>query len=195
MKLQKGFIVPVLLAVLAAVLIGAGTYAYLHKGSHTISNENQVTSTTTSNDDTLQASSSGDISGDSDTSGLKTYTNTQYGFSFQYSPELGSLSVEDNRIVILNNTGSKVIVNFPRPFIDDTTNKPKAFSDVVSLYNYGGYNQSVLMVGGIRSFAVSNSQIGHIILVPLAHDQILQIEADFTDPLIKQMLSRFTFAN
>jgi len=59
MKTSKGFIVPLLLALIALLLLGGGTYVYVHN---------------------KQLNQSADVT----TSDWEIYSNTQYGFEFMY---------------------------------------------------------------------------------------------------------------
>ncbi len=67
MKKQKGFIVPVLVGIIAILLIGAGAYIYSNKKVSTQVTEQNNVSTTTD-----------------ETTNWKTYTDTQYGVEFKY---------------------------------------------------------------------------------------------------------------
>jgi hypothetical protein len=71
MKNNKGFIVPLLIAIIAVLVVGGGVYFNYITETPTIINDIERPETNTSN--------------------LKTYTNTKDGYSFQY-PEKLSLS-------------------------------------------------------------------------------------------------------
>ncbi|HCH59374.1 MAG TPA: hypothetical protein DEV73_02020 [Candidatus Zambryskibacteria bacterium] len=73
---KKGFIVPVLLAVIAVLAIGGGVYIYNKEKAEapaTVDTSTQQTNTETPS-----------VNTQADTSNWKTYTNTQYGFEFKY---------------------------------------------------------------------------------------------------------------
>lgn len=74
MNYHKGFIVPLLLALIALLLAG-GAYVYVQK--------NQTNQLVTGNVALPQATSTTPTS-NSQTADWKTYTNVQYGFSFKY---------------------------------------------------------------------------------------------------------------
>ncbi len=63
---QKGFIVPLLLAVIAILVVGSGIYIYSSKKASTV----------------VPVGVNNNVA--SSTSNWQTYTNNQYGFSFQY---------------------------------------------------------------------------------------------------------------
>lgn len=76
---QKGFIAPLLLALIAILLIGGGTYVYMQK--------KQVSQPVAEQ-----------------TSGWKTYTNTQYGFEVKY-PSVGEVIVDTHMAGGIPNPG------------------------------------------------------------------------------------------
>ena len=78
---QKGFIVPLLLAIIAILVVGVGVYIYSSKKAQVapISGQNNLVATTTVT---------------SDNSNIKTYTNSQYGFQLQYPNTNGSNFLE-----------------------------------------------------------------------------------------------------
>jgi hypothetical protein len=78
MKYQKGFIVPLLLALIATLLIGGGAYVYVQNNQ---TNQPAVVTPTTQATSTAQSS-------DSQTANWKMYRNEQYGFEFKNSPDL-----------------------------------------------------------------------------------------------------------
>jgi hypothetical protein len=83
---QKGFIVPLLIAIIAVLLIGGGVYIY--------SNEKVEAPIVVDTNVPTQATSTQATS--TQTSDWKTYTNTQYGFSFSYPSDVLSTPVENN---------------------------------------------------------------------------------------------------
>jgi flagellar basal body-associated protein FliL len=134
------------------------------------------------------------------TAGWKTYTNSQYGFSFNYpanpiDPVVGKDSVGVGCSVDSNNgtTGCSMIVDMPKIFTNGTTGQPRTFSDMVNSYGSNGYTKTTVMIGGIQSFEVSSSQIGSIVLVPLSDNRILEISGSSNNPIFNQMLSTFKF--
>jgi hypothetical protein len=75
---QKGFIAPVLITIIALLVIGGGSYIYFNKGNVNQDNPNKAISTTSTSTDV--------------TTDWKTYTNSQYGFTFKH-PKDTSVSV------------------------------------------------------------------------------------------------------
>lgn len=67
---QRGFIVPLLIAIIAVLVVGGGVYLY------TQNNSQQPTA--------LQATNSLLATSSNQYAGWKTYSNTKYGFSFKY---------------------------------------------------------------------------------------------------------------
>jgi len=90
---QKGFIAPLLLALIALLLIGGGVYVYEKNKqvnlSITASSTAQTTQTTQSSNQTVPIAQTSN----SQTAGWKTYANNQYGFSFQYPSYLGDVVI------------------------------------------------------------------------------------------------------
>ncbi len=80
MKNQKGFIVPILLAIIAALIIGGGVYVYKNKKSETSTN----TETQANNENPTVNTQVNNSSSQDNIPNWKTYTNTKYGFEFKY---------------------------------------------------------------------------------------------------------------
>ncbi|MCX6752632.1 MAG: hypothetical protein NTZ87_04025 [Candidatus Nomurabacteria bacterium] len=84
---QKGFIVPLLIAIIAVLVIGGGVYIYNNKKvGEPVLPEDTTTQTTTQNQqqtNTRTLPVTLDLSSSS-TSNWKTYTNNEYGFEFKY---------------------------------------------------------------------------------------------------------------
>jgi len=74
---QRGFIIPLLLVIIAVLLAGGGTYVYVQNKQ-----ANQVATVTP----TPQATSTTQASG-LQVADWKTYTNAKYGFEFKYPSE------------------------------------------------------------------------------------------------------------
>lgn len=129
MKTTKGFIAPLLLALIALILIGGGAYVYTQKKQ-----ENppvtgnvalpQATSTIPTTKQTAPVAQTTN----SQTVDWKTYTNTQYGFEFKFPPELkgntsgdqfgGSVSGNSvNLMVTIVDKNSALVPNMPSRFI------------------------------------------------------------------------------
>ncbi|HBA46112.1 TPA: hypothetical protein DEQ22_02420 [Candidatus Nomurabacteria bacterium] len=73
---KKGFIVPMLLAIIALLVLGSGVYIYQNKKAKTpivVGNEEQQSN--------IQISP---VNTQTNNANWKTYTNTQYGFEFKY---------------------------------------------------------------------------------------------------------------
>ncbi len=85
-NLQKGFVGPLVIAIIAVLAIGGGVYVYKNKKVKTlpVDTETQQTNTQTPPVNTQANNSSSQV----DTSNWKTYTNTKQGYSFQYPKEL-----------------------------------------------------------------------------------------------------------
>lgn len=91
---QKGFIVPLLIAVIALLVIGGGVYIYKNKkteapavidtGTQQTNQNQQQTNTQTSPVNTQ----TNNLPSQTDTSNWKTYTHSEYGFSFKYPSTL-----------------------------------------------------------------------------------------------------------
>ena len=90
-KSNKGFVVTLVITIVALLIIGGGVYLYSQNKSQQVSQQpvvsNQVISTST---DQYVASTT-----NIQTEGLKTYTNTQYGFSLLYPNSLTLNPVRD----------------------------------------------------------------------------------------------------
>ena len=83
-NLQKGFVVPLLLGIIALLVIGGGVYIYQNKKA-------EVPSTNTNTE----------VNSENVTSNWKTYTNTKYGFEFQYPPTYTAKTENDSRNTIV----------------------------------------------------------------------------------------------
>ena len=138
---------------------------------------------------------------ENETAGWKMYSNTQYGFSFEY-PSSWKLTPEDNSIVVSQNevgqVGEYIAVNMPKVFLNNATGHPETPSDLVNRHECGVKAVScyTLEVGGIESVGVSSSQIGDIIYVPLSDNQILEIIRPISDhPIYGQIFATFKFTS
>jgi len=95
---QRGFIVPLLILIIAVLLIGSGAYVYTQSATETKSSE---VATTTVQSKAVTPSVV-------QKSELKTYTSTQYGFSFSYPSDEKVLLI-GSTTGFANNTGQTVI--------------------------------------------------------------------------------------
>jgi len=78
-NVQKGFIVPVLLGIIALLVIGGGLYVYENKKTET-----PVAHIDTGTQTTNQAEQTNTSSTKIDVAGMKQYTDSSFGFSFWY---------------------------------------------------------------------------------------------------------------
>lgn len=83
---QKGFIVPILIAIIAVVAIGVGVYFYSQRSAN-LPDLNTDTSSTTNSTVTTETETSVTPPSNQTTT-LKTYSNTKYGFSFKYPSDI-----------------------------------------------------------------------------------------------------------
>jgi hypothetical protein len=124
MNAKKGFIVPLVIVIIVVLAIGGGYYAYnnSHKSAST-----SETAVKTDVNTTVTATSS--VSGNqqiaSQTSNLKTYTNTQYGFQIQYPQEF-----KEETVVNGNNPHNLLTISYSQAAIKGT-NLDGAKIDVV----------------------------------------------------------------
>ncbi len=82
---NKGFIAPILLAIIALLVIGGGVYIYQNKKEKVpavVDTEIQQPGQVQQQTDTKTSP----VNTQTDTSNWKTYTNAQYGFEFKYPP-------------------------------------------------------------------------------------------------------------
>ncbi|KKR61711.1 hypothetical protein A2643_03555 [Candidatus Nomurabacteria bacterium RIFCSPHIGHO2_01_FULL_39_220] len=86
MKNQQGFIVPVLLGVIAVLVIGGGIYVYNKEKVETPAVDTQTPTVNTQINN----------------SNLKTYTDKKYGYSFQYPEKLSLTSAADVTYLLHN---------------------------------------------------------------------------------------------
>lgn len=87
---KKGFIVPVLLAIIALLVIGGGVYVYQNKKAEAptvvdtgIEQSDQIQQQTNTKPSPVNTQTNNSLS-QSDTSDWKTYTNSEYGFELKY---------------------------------------------------------------------------------------------------------------
>ncbi len=179
--LHKGFIAPLLLALIALLLIGGGAYVYVHNKQ---ANQSAIVSQTAQATSTAQ------------TSDLKTYTNTKYGFSFQYPPYFGtpkeftgtsskpntpdSVDFLDGRLTVAAGVSTNL-----------STGQPMTFAWFSQMYDKKEYNKKQITVDGKNAIQVSTSQIGTNTLIPLSNDVIVLIIG--SPELQNQILSTFKF--
>lgn len=83
---QKGFVLPLLLIIIAALLVAGGAYVYVQNKQ-----TNQMSDVTLPDQTTPTAQTS-----NTQTADWKTYTNSQYSFSFQYPANLEFNSYESS---------------------------------------------------------------------------------------------------
>lgn len=167
---QKGFATPLLLALVALLILGGGAYAYMQN--------KQVNQPVVAQ-----------------TSDLKTYTNTEYGFSFQYPPSFG---IPKEHI----STSSEKLKNSPDSvnFLDGrlivssgisynlSTSQPMTFAEVTA----AGSNKKQIIVDGRSGIQVSSSQVGTVTSISLPGNVIVVIEGSLD--LQNQILPTFKFS-
>ena len=184
--LNRGVSTPLAIGIIVAlaVIVGAGVIAYQYQWQG--AEEEAPAPIETPKDETA---------------GWKMYSNTQYGFSFEY-PSSWKLTPEDNSIVVSQNevgqVGEYIAVNMPKVFLNNATGHPETPSDLVNRHECGVKAVScyTLEVGGIESVGVSSSQIGDIIYVPLSDNQILEIIRPISDhPIYGQIFATFKFTS
>jgi cytoskeletal protein RodZ len=131
----------------------------------------------------------------------QTYTNSQYGFSFQYPASYGNLSTLNDNIIALGQASTNgegfnanFSVNMPRVLLNNS-GQPKTLTDLTNYYNVKGNTESTVTVGGIQSLEVWSSQIGTMVFVPLSGSKFIEIIGDHNNPIFNQILSTFTFTN
>lgn len=83
MRKNEGFLVPILLVIIILLLVGGGAYVYKNKKAEAPDVSNVDTSKETNSD-------------------FKTYTNTKFGYSFEYPSKL-SISVLDDVVSLSHN--------------------------------------------------------------------------------------------
>lgn len=99
-NLQKGFIVPVLLLIIALLAIGGGAYIYNQKKTSKVSvNESTTPARDIAIADAPRVFSTPTTSA---TSNWKTYSSAKYGYSFNYPQKL-SLTSSADEIYLLHN--------------------------------------------------------------------------------------------
>ncbi len=170
MNYQKGFIAPLLFALIALLLIGGGAYGYVQKN---------------------QANQPATVS---QTNGWKTYTSPEYDFSFQYPPSFGTpeehISIPSEK---LKNSPDTVVFLDGRLSVSSgvsynlSTGKPMTFAEVTA----GGSNKKQIIVGGESGIEVSSSQVGTVTSIPLLGNIIVVIVG--SPDLQNQVLPTFKF--
>lgn len=179
MNHQKGFIVPVLLIIIAILLLGGGAYVF----------QSKQTSPSEAVAPTAQATST------AQTSDWKTYTSTKYGFSFQYPASFGIpkeyiTPSKPNTYDTVNFLDGRLTVNSGVSY-NLSTGQPIPFTQFSQLYDKKEYNKKQITVGGKEAIQVSTSQIGTNTLIPLSNDAIITIVGSLD--LQNQILTTFKF--
>lgn len=181
---QKGFIVPLLLVIIALLLVG-GAYVYTQPKQ-----ESQSAKTSTTETSNTQ------------TTDWKTYSNSKLGFEFQYPPSSSSFGtpnpVEKTTMSgpneQLKNIQNSVLFNDQLTFISGiqynrSTGRPMTIDELT----LGGSNKKQIVVDGITGIEVSSSQIGTVIYLPLPNNEIFTILGPLDHTLLDQILSTFRF--
>ena len=126
------------------------------------------------------------------TAGWKMYTNTQYGFSFQYPTNFGDLSYTQGSLSLDQGNYGNIIIFYPR-ILGNPPNYPDTFSDLRVRFSGKGYDESNVIIGGIQGIKVSSPQIGDTVYVPLSDNKIIEIDGNFKNPVFTKILSTFKF--
>jgi hypothetical protein len=197
---QKGFVLPLILAIIAVLAIGGGVYYYQKAKTSvptntevTTNNQDQTTNSATTSESKASSQSNTSASDTINTTNWKTYTNAKYGFSFKYPSSYGTVTtLQDGSIAIGQNGNSNIGIYMPHVLLN-SNGQPENLTDLTNRYKTQGWTETTQTVGGIKSLGISSSQVGDEILVPLPNNQILTIEGSFRDPLFIQMLTTFKF--
>ncbi|MDO8604012.1 MAG: hypothetical protein Q7K40_01200 [bacterium] len=202
---KKGFIAPLLLALITLLLIGGGAYVYVQK------NQSNQPVTATSTTKTVIPNDKGTNGEDhtgsgaqallkQQTAGWKMYTNSQYGFSFQYPPtlllkneseSLSGVNPHQWWIRFQNANGKDFEVNITENTLVDI--------NVVSVHTKfnGDVKTQSMMIGvkkGIR-FDTSD-EAGSVVTIRTsigAHELQIAFDASYSE-LIDSILSTFKFS-
>jgi len=157
---QKGSVVVVILIIIIVVLVAVVGYMYFSKpvatsqvsnDSQTVSTQNITSTSSVSNETTANNSTSNQV-----TDG-KTYTNAQYGFSFQYPPsyqaqnpasDLVMRPNEDSVVELHGSPDDILVTHFSGPTLGESSS---AESGTATLYFDATKNQWMQTVAGVSA--------------------------------------------
>lgn len=193
---HKGFILPLLVALIALLAIGGGIY-YSQKskapGQEKKQENTQTTTTTTNTPASTQYTAT-----NGQTAGWNTYTNSQLGFSLAYPSQWGNpkelIPDGDVRSFVI---GDSLVIDIG-VHVNKTTGKPMTLNELRGIptkeSELKSPTQSITISGKYGTEKYS-TQTGTVIDVDLGNNKIFTISygAKPDDPVLKQIISSIKF--
>ena len=156
---QEGFVVPLLITIIALLIIGGGVYTYKSNNIATVStNSTEVQkSNQVQIPDQQKIQNSQSTSQPGPTSAWKTYSNTKYGFEVQYPPN-GFLTGDNYRFSAdINDYVIEIRIPSPQAFLIEVTSQKdlESFSkSSISLAKQNGGTVKNITVGGVPAVEI-----------------------------------------
>lgn len=197
----KGFIAPLLLALIALLLIGGGAYVYTQKkqenppmtGNVTLPQATSTTRTTKQANSTTQTSSS-------QTTDWKTYTNNQYGFSIKYPATWVAHGYwsENGGFFYIGFGDENAIRTKPSAMLRIYTNQSSINTFKDKVYFQGNWKNITL--GGLPAFEIvdvaQTTKNQFLVIVSIKDSHRYELEStvfDDTVDIVRTMSSTFKF--
>lgn len=126
----------------------------------------------------------GSISSQTNTSTWKTYTDSTYGYSFNYPSNI-ALSLNSYNLPNL----------YPYFSIDSISTSFTSLNDVLKSFSSNEYTKKYITIGNVQGLSVSGQQMGTEVFIPINGNKIMLVTADLSSDLVKQIFTTFTFTN
>lgn len=163
---QKGFSIAAFFVAIAAFL-GIGAHVATNiQATSTVDAMNQAQATSTSN--------------------WRTYTDTQHGFSIKYPENYGFATELSDGVEFGQDGNAYMTIHFPKGTF---TGSNLSFADYMKQYDVKGYTHAQVNVDGINAQAITSSQIGTMVFVPLSDGLVLEVDGDIRNPSFTEALS------
>lgn len=188
---QKGFVNIALVVVIIAIIAVGGYFTFIKK-SEPIAQQPITTPVATETKTTTPTpTKTVDFAAT-----WKTYTNTQYGFAFQYPSNWGFDDQSANRlggvdVFVMTPTDNDFGKNTMNVVIDTL----HTLSDRRQYRISDGYQEKIISVGGGTVYTYSKNGVADGMHLFTVGGKVFQISFDPSNPTITQIISTFKFTN